>query len=332
MKHRILILLVALVGFSQDRPQPIQDLNQLTGKRVIVQRMPLCQPGTFTHVLDYAGKQATVVSLKPSSLMPAISKKAMDMMKPEARAMVEDAQKAATILVQFEDGTRLDTCAPIGPRMISNYLELAPGQTVEPPSQTSAPATSPGNVSAKMPPAEMLSDDEVKRAVSGNGRDHWVKVEDMGLMAAQGNQVPAITLFMPDAVLAIRAQSAKKQFIQYEPEDEDKRRSLMIVAQGFAGETIADGCTSITRVVLVSDPSGGVVKEAYLSEPLSETWRNGFGATNQCQALRAKFSLADVRQVQTAAPSGEFLVAVFSGTVRTKMYKVKKKHQSKLGL
>ena len=87
----------------------------------------------------------------------------------------------------------------------------------------------------------------------------------------------------------------------------------MIVAQGYAGKTITEGCTSITRVVLLSDTSGGVVQEAYLSEALGETWRNGFGATNQCQALRVKFSLADVYKVRAAAPNGEFLVAVFAG-------------------
>jgi hypothetical protein len=169
-------------------------------------------------------------------------------------------------------------------------------------------------------------------ALSGKGRDHWVSIEEMGLMAAQGNQVPSITLYMPEAILAIRAESAKKQFAGYEPAEEDKRQSLMIVAQGYAGTTIAEGCTSITRVVLLSDPSGRVAKEAYLSEPLGETWRNGFGATNQCQSLRTKFSLDDVHKVKAAAPSGEFLVAVFSGTVNTKMYKIKKKHQQKLGL
>jgi hypothetical protein len=137
---------------------------------------------------------------------------------------------------------------------------------------------------------------------------------------------------MPEAVLAIRAESAKKQFIQYEPSEEDKRRSLMIVAQGYAGKTIAEGCTTITRVVIVSDPSGGVVKEAYLSEPLSETWKNNFGGTNNCEQLRVKFTLEDVHEVEAAARDGEFFVAVFSGTVNTKTYKIKKKFQSKLGL
>jgi hypothetical protein len=84
--------------------------------------------------------------------------------------------------------------------------------------------------------------------------------------------------------------------------------------------------------VLLSDPSGSVAKEAYLSEPVAETWRNNFGATNQCQALRTKFSLRDLQTVKAAAPDGEFFVAVFSGTVNTKMYKIKNKHQSKLAL
>jgi hypothetical protein len=256
-----------------------------------------------------------------------MSPAAMNKLPPQIRALMEDQQKAGTILLQFEDGTQLDTCAPIGPSKLSESIGLAPGESLPPvaPGPTIAPNVPPTAI-------DVLSDEEVKAGLSGQGKDHLVSIQDMGLMAAQGNQVPSIILYMPEAVLAIRAESAKKQFIQYEPAEEEKRRSLMIVAQGYAGKTIADGCTTITRVVLLSDPSGRVVQEAYLSEPLEETWRNGFGATNRCQALRAKFSIADVRKVKAAAPEGEFLVAVFAGTVNTKMYKVKKKHQAKLGL
>jgi len=138
---------------------------------------------------------------------------------------------------------------------------------------------------------------------------------------------------MPEAIIAIDAESARKQFIKYEPSPENKRRSLTIVAQGYVGKTVTDGCASVTRVVLLSDPSGeGVVKEAYLSEPHAETWGNNYGATNECRYLVAKFSLRDVQEVKAAAPKGEFFVAVFSGATNTKMYKVKKKFQSKLGL
>ena len=334
-----MVLLVAVVPCLGQQQSPIQDLNLLVGKKVIAQRVPLCQPGTYTVILTYAGKQAEVISLKPFNAAH-MTQAAMNRLPPELRATMEDMQKAATILVRFEDGTQLDTCAPIGPGKLADYFELVPGQTLQSSAQAStAPtattelassASATSNLSTQ--PADTLSTDQVRLALSGNGRDHWVLIEDQGLMAAQGNQVPSITLYMPEAVLAIRAESAKKQFTAYEPTEEDKRQSLMIVAQGYAGTTIAEGCTSITRIVLLSDPSGRVVKEAYLSEPLDETWRNGFGATNQCQSLRAKFSLDDVRKVKAAAPNGEFLVAVFSGTVNTKMYKIKKKHQSKLGL
>ncbi len=355
-----MILLVGLAGFGQEPQTPIPDLNSLVGKQVTVQRVRLCQPGTYSAVRSYAGKQATVVSAKPSKItLP--SQDVMEKWPKQSRTLVEDQRNAATILVQFEDGTQLDTCAPVPATRISEYFELKPGeslQTLQPVLQrstdlpvTSAPvapkplapaADAPSDpvMSAPIAPTplapapDLLSDDEVKLALSGKGRDHWVFIMDMGLnlMVPEGNQVPTITLFMPEAVLAIRAESAKKQFTRYEPDEDVKRRSLMIVAEGAAGKTIAEGCTSITRIVLLSDPSGGVVQEAYLSEPLAETWQNSFGATNHCQSLRAEFSLADVYKVRAAAPNGEFLVAVFSGSVNTKMYKIKKKHQSKLAL
>jgi hypothetical protein len=342
----VMVVMIGIACFGQEQSS-IQDFNVLVGKQVIVQRIPLCQPGTYNTILTYSGKQATVVSLKPFKLPYPISQAVLNKMTPEARAMIEDQMKAATLLLQFDDGTKLDTCAPIGPSKFSDSFELAPGQTLPPssPSVATAPTPSPTaaptpHVAATAPPVTtnppqaggLLSDEEVKLALEGKGKDHWVLIQDMGLMAAQGNQVPTISLFMPEAVLGIQAQSAKKQFTHYEPTEEDKRKSLMVVAHGYAGKTIADGCTSITRIVLLSDSSGGIVKEAYLTEPLSETWRNGFGATNECQALRAKFSLDDVQTVRQAAPNGEFLVAVFSGSVNTKMYKIKKKHQSKLTL
>ncbi len=319
-------ILFTISAAPQDQQPTLQDPAQLVGKKVNVQRLPLCQPGTYRADLSHAGEEATVLSAMPSK-SPKLSQAAIAKFTPELRAMMLDQQKAALLLFQFADGTKLDTCAPFGPNKLSEQLEILPGQTLEPATQSVAsPAATP------TAPATLLPNDEVKLALSGKGRDHWALIWDKGLMAAQGNQVPLITLYMPEAVLAIRAQSAKKQFIQYEPLEEDKRRSLMIVAQGYAGQTIVEGCTSITRVVLVSDPSGGVVKEAYFSEPLSETWKNNFGGTNNCQELRAKFTLDDVHEVKAAALNGEFFVAVFSGTVNTKTYKIKKKFQSKLGL
>ena len=327
MKKGILFLLVADPCFGQQQHPSIQDLNLLVDKQVIVQRAALCQPSTYNFVVTYAGKQAKVVSLKPSN-NPHLSEASMSRLTPEVRAMMEDSQKAATILVQFEDGTKLDTCFPIGPSRLSNYFELAPGEVLQSPGvQVKASAAGPASAPAPATPvsssvvtpelliqsSNTLSDDEVKRAIGGEGKNHWVLIQDMGLMAAQGNQVPSITLFMPDAVLAIRSESAKKQYTQYVPSEEEKRRALMIVAEGYAGKTITEGCTSITRIVLLSDSSGGIVEESYLSEPMDETWRNNLGATNRCQALRVKFSFEAVKKVRAAAHNGEFLVAVFSG-------------------
>jgi hypothetical protein len=340
MKQSILLLVAAVAGFGQE-PQLIQDLNLLVGKQVTVQRVPLCQLGTYTHVLTYAGKQAKVISVK-SVHVAAFPQSAMNRLPPETRATIEDYRKSATIVVEFDDQTQLDSCTTISPNRLRDYFELVPGQNIEsgspPPTSTSIvgaiAASTPipgGNPVAAIRP-DLLSDEEVKLALTGRGKEHAVEVVDMGLMAAQGKEVPHLVLYMPEAVLAMRSESARQQFTQYQPSEEDKRRSLMIVAHGYVGNTLSEGCTSITRIVLLSDPSGGIVREAYLTESVGETWRNNLGATNECQALRAKFFLDDVYKVRDAAPNGEFLVAVFSGSVKTKVYKIKKKHQSKLAL
>jgi len=337
MQNRELaVLLVAFGAVASAQVQPqVQDLSQLVGKRVIVQRVPLCEPATYTPVLTYAGKEATVLSIKRSRL-PVLSQATLARLTPEARAMMQDQQKAATVLLQFEDGKKLDTCAPVGPSRIPDYFELAPGETLSPtPPETANAALAPPSVTTPQTPTiDRLTDEEVKSAMAGNGKDHWIPIADRGLMAAGGatGTVPHISLFMPEAVISIANERAKKQFLQYEPTEGERERSLMVVAQGYIGKTYQEGCESITRVVLVSSPSGGVVEEAYSSEPGTEAWANAFGATNYCQWLRTKFSLAAVKRVQAAAKDGEFYVAVFAGSVNTKTYKIKHKHQSKLGL
>src|SRR5690348_5810701 len=97
-----------------------------------------------------------------------------------------------------------------------------------------------------------LSAQEIQRAIHGEGKDHWIEIEDMGLTAAHGAGTPKILLFMPEAVLAMKSESAKKQFLAYDPTDEEKRRSLTTSAHGFVGKTAREGCASITRVILLS--------------------------------------------------------------------------------
>jgi hypothetical protein len=320
------IVIIGVAVTSTAFGQQVQDVNQLVGKKVIIQRMPLCEPGTYNTVLAYAGKQGTVLSAKPSNMIH-LSESVMSRMKPEARAMMEDQQKAATLLVQFDDGKKLDTCAAIGPARISSYFELVEGETLgaAPPQHTTA---------VSLQTVDLLSDDEVKSALTGTGKNHFVQINDAGLMAAQGawGTLPHITLLMPDAVITAKNEQAKKQFSSYEPSEEDRKRSLVVFAQGYVGKTYQEGCVSVTRIVVLSNPSGTVVEEAYLSESSTETWANGFGATNQCGSLRAKFSLEAVRKVQVAAQDREFYIAVFAGTQNTKTYKIKRKHQEKLGL
>jgi hypothetical protein len=271
----------------------------------------------------------TIIAFKPFA-MPKFNLNAEQLARLNAqqKEAIGNAQNTGTLVVQFADGTKADT-GVLMPSLLANYLEVE-GTVTTPDGSTSASAAQSANTHPQ--PTDALSDEEVTMGLAGKGRGNWVLIQDMGLMAAQGNQVPSISLYMPEAVLWIQAESAKKQFMNYEPSQEEKRRALMVVAHGYAGKTITEGCTSITRVVLLSDLSGKVVKEACLSEPLEEMWRNNFGATNDCQALRAKFSLRDVHEVKAAAPNGEFLVAVFSGGRNTKTYKIKNKHQSKLGL
>lgn len=191
------------------------------------------------------------------------------------------------------------------------------------------------------PAFSMLSDAEVNLALGGVGRDRWVTLTDVGgsflnAMAYGADHVvqdASITLYTAEALLAIRQESAKRQFLEYVPTDDDRRQALMVVAHGFAiGTSSGPTSRSVTRIALVSDPSGKVVEEAYLSEPLGESWQNGFGATSRGQSLRVKFSMESVQRVKAAAQNGEFIVAVFAGTTRLKTYVVKVKHQKKLGM
>jgi hypothetical protein len=329
----MLIIAFAVAAFGQELS--ITDPAQLIGKKVIVLRgIPLCQPGTYNALIAYTGKQATVVSVKPGKHYK-FDQAMLSRMPEQTRDILIDQQKAATVLFQFEDGKKLDTCAPMGPKALSDGLELVPGETL---ASAPDPAPTPVAASASLPKWQaatpgMLSDAEVKAALAGEGKDHWIRINDAGFMAAQGASLtlPHVILLLPEAMIAARAETAKRQFLTYEPTEEDRRRSLTVFAQGYIGKTYQEGCESITRVVLVSSEAGGVVEEAYVSEDGTEAWGNAFGATNYCQWLRTKFSMDHVRRVRSAAKDGEFFIAVFAGSAKTKTYKIKHKHQDRLG-
>jgi hypothetical protein len=135
-----LILFVA-TGFGQTT---IQDLSSLVGKQVVVQRTGLCQPGTYNAVLTYAGKTATVLAVTPKH-MPQMPQSAMNRIpQGQMRELLEG--KGAIILLKFEDGTELDSCAAITPSTMSDFIALVTGQTLEPaprPTTSNAPPIQP---------------------------------------------------------------------------------------------------------------------------------------------------------------------------------------------
>ncbi len=118
----ILLFLLAVTSFGKEGPV-IKDPLKLVGKKVNVHNIRLCQPGTDTVDVAHAGKLATVVSAKPTT-SPPMPPEFINRLPAEARALLYDQQKAATLLLQFEDGTKLDTCTPIGPQALSLSLEV----------------------------------------------------------------------------------------------------------------------------------------------------------------------------------------------------------------
>jgi hypothetical protein len=147
MRYLAPLMLLALPCFAQDQasqpvqqPQPVQqqaqvaqplpdNLNLLVGKKVVIGRMSLCVPKTFNTNLTYSGKTATVVSLKPGNIRK-LPPSVMNRMAPDMRERLLDLQNGGILLFQFEDGTQLDNCAAMGPKALSENLELAPGETI----------------------------------------------------------------------------------------------------------------------------------------------------------------------------------------------------------
>jgi hypothetical protein len=117
-----LLFLLAVSSLGKDRPV-IKDPMKLVGKKVNVHNIRLCQPGTDTVDLAHAGKLATVVSAKPTT-MPPMPPEFTSRLNAEMRDLLYDQQKAVTLLLQFEDGTKLDTCTPIGPKGLALSLEV----------------------------------------------------------------------------------------------------------------------------------------------------------------------------------------------------------------
>jgi hypothetical protein len=105
----------------------LDDLQLLVGKRVVVGRMPLCVPKTYTANLTYAGKPATVISFVRN---PALEHTNLNRTPAGLRPMMADAKKGGNLLFRFADGTELDACGSLMFSQLSANIELAPGETI----------------------------------------------------------------------------------------------------------------------------------------------------------------------------------------------------------
>jgi hypothetical protein len=122
------------------------DLNLLTGKKVIVGRIPLCVPNTYSVNMTYGGKLGTVVSFAPNA-MPARNAANLNRFPPNMRKTMDDARHGGRLTFRFEDGTVLDTCGDLMLSQLAPNMQLAPGETIV------LPATSSGTLAAAGPAA-----------------------------------------------------------------------------------------------------------------------------------------------------------------------------------
>lgn len=320
MCHAMWLAAFCIIVLSCHAQSQVSDMKVLVGRKAIAQRSPFYQPGTYVMLSNnYAGQRVTILAVKPSSMFAKLSD--------------ANLRNTATITVQFADGTKGHTGAmPVLPSMLSTYLEVIQDQQGPEAIQPSVASTSKENTigleGRDQKRIEMLTQEEVDKAEQGAGQHRWIFLGANPL----NQRVPYVQLSMPDALLYERSQTAKKQYLKYEPLKEDREQALTIYAHGYVSESVAEGCESITRVIILSDEAGSVLKESYRSYPSTVQWGNAYGANNQCDDMIAKFSIDDIAAVKAAARNGEFIVKVFSNDRPAESYKIKRKHQEKLAL
>ena len=86
------------------------------------------------------------------------------------------------------------------------------------------------------------------------------------------------------------------------------------------------------RVALIANKGDSEAVEAVKSEDVTLAWHNGFGATASCSVVTAKFMLSDVQRIEAAAKGEDFIIGVFYGDGKAKLYTVKKQYRKDLGL
>ena len=153
------------------------DLRLLVGRRVNVGRLLLCVPRSYTPKLSYSGKDATVIAFTKNRQLDSV-KATLAFMPANVRPMMDDLLKGGTLEFQFDDGTKLDSCADLGFAAISAQLEIAAGDTVIVPSDSHAglSVAQPSAVETKSPPLNSPTQCPITitKLSSGNSFSHML--------------------------------------------------------------------------------------------------------------------------------------------------------------
>lgn len=273
MRKVFLFAIILMVAASCHAQPQIPDMKGLVGRKAIAQRTPFYQPGTYKETSnDYAGQTVTIIAVKPSATFASfltLSASVMRALPPESRAAMENLRNAATIIVQFADGTKADTGAtPVMPSMLSSYLELIPEQepatqaTSSPPiiSAPSIPVSSGvanssavvqsiitpllSSTSGAAPRPGDLTDEQVSAAIyrATHGRRHSIglTLNDVQMFFLSGMLCDTcgtsgytVTIYTPELwieQLALNAQSEMLPFTVNDITPEMRRPDLRVVA------------------------------------------------------------------------------------------------------
>ena len=358
---RKVLNLVALfaVALSCHAQSQVTDLKTLVGRKAIAQRIPFYQPGTYHEISkEYAGQEVTIIAVKPSTTfasMPFLTASAIKSLPPESRAAIENMRNAATLIVQFADGTKADTGpTPVMPSMLPGYLELVqePGAISSSPSPVAPTPVVPIPVASAATPAQVippspdnLTDDQVAAAIdrATHGKRHAIglTLNDMQMFLLSGmicdtcgTSGYTVTIYTPELwieQLAVNAQNEMQPLSVKDVPQEARESILRVVALPSRADYLTGAglsmASSVHRVVLTNS------KRTETIQPL----RNDNGYVEGNSALRsttytsatASFPMSEVRWLQSQDKNAEFFVVVV-GDNQNKYFKVKARFDKEL--
>ena len=336
-----LFLLTGVIGINPMLGQ-VKDMRPLIGKKAVAQRMPFYVPGTYQAISNtYAGQTVTIIDVKPSALyasMPRLTPAQLATLPPQSRQSIENVRWAATIVVQFPDGTKAVTgAAPVMPSMLGSYLELLPGQ--EGPSAPPLSSALPIENSQVASPAPMgLTDDQVRsaidRALRGKRHAIGITLNDVETSLLSGivcstcqTSGYTIQVYTPEQWIEKSALDAQREMLPFSLADvpsEMRMPYLHVVALPSTAEYINGSglamASSVHRVVLSSTDRAETI------QPI----QNENGVLNGNSAFRsvvytsasAIFPMSDVCRLRSLDKNREFFIVVV-GDNQNKFFKVK---------